>query len=183
MFEIVTLNLSYSSSDTRDPVSPRWERNTGGTCAFVPSATRCSHGYRRGWHTCELERELWAGRALTVTLWKTTHWWHIFQIECCCGVCVCVAVVTLCIYVWACVCVRTRACVCVLKSRRTRTSFLKRFIYFFSPLFCGAKLPNSDHFHFIFASFGLLLLFSYLFHPHKRTHAHVKLAFYYCKYY
>lgn len=133
---------------TRNRVSPTLERNTGANCAFVPSATRCSHGYRSGWHTCELERELWAGRALTVTLRKTTHWWHIFQVECCCGVCVCVSVVTLCI------------CVCLL---------------FFVVQSCQTRITSTLFLPLLVCL--LLLFFFYLFHPHKRTHDHVKLAF------
>lgn len=82
----------------------------------------------------------------------------------------------LCVCTCTCACVCVGVCFAVKTSSRTRTSFLQRFTFSFS-LFCGAKLPNSDHFHFIFASFGSLLLFFYLFHPHKRTHDHVQLAF------
>lgn len=139
-------NVWDLSSDTRNLVSPRSERNSGVDCSFVPSATRCSHGYRSGWHTCELERELWAGRSLAVTLWKTTHWWHIFQVECCCGVFICVAVVTLCICV--CGCARVHVCVCVLQLRcpvEPGLDFIPPtlHVFFFSFLWCRvAKLRS-----------------------------------------
>lgn len=72
-------------------------------------------------------------------------------------------------------------CVCVSQSRcpvepGLHSSNTSCFLF---PLFCGAKLPNSDHSRFIFCHFWFIVVvvFFNLFHPHKRTHDHVKLAF------